>query len=172
MHTHIHTRTRARVSHHTHVYICLYIYMYKHTRCGMRDASRAAALNYRSDAILMRSIIYGARHRPLNIPRPTKESLRDPGIIPGPEYYSRTVGGARTSAQGTYSRRYFRRRPNGVRRERAPPRERHLSPGEEKRFRAVLARIDFTGRCGKKDLPSRREILAYQILAHQLSMLQ
>lgn len=59
------------------------------THARERDASRAAALNYRPDAILMRSIIYGARHRPLNIPRSTKESSRYPGIIPG--QYSRIV---------------------------------------------------------------------------------
>lgn len=59
------------------------------TQARERDASRAVALNYRPDAILMRSIIYGARHRPLNIPRSTKESSRYPGIIPG--QYSRIV---------------------------------------------------------------------------------
>lgn len=68
------------------------VHAYTHGRCthaSERDASRAAALNYRPDAILMRSIIYGARHRPLNIPRSTKESSRYPGIIPG--QYSRIV---------------------------------------------------------------------------------
>lgn len=81
------------------------------THTAKRDASRAAALNYRPDAILMRSIIYGARHRPLNIPRSTKESSRDPGIIPGPVFAN--SGNSEYAEHRRYSapRRYFRESP-------------------------------------------------------------
>lgn len=113
---------------------------------GVHDASRAAALNYRPDAILMQSIIYDARHRPLNIPRPTKESLRDPGIIPGPEYYSRTVDETRISAQGTYLvAPLFSRTSNDVRREGAPAGEAPVAERGRGRFFASCSRIDFTG---------------------------
>lgn len=60
----------------------------------------------------MRSIIYGARHRPLNIPRSTKESSRYPGIIPG--QYSRIVTEVR--ARAIRIAPLFSRAPNGVKR--------------------------------------------------------
>lgn len=79
-----------------------------------RDASRAAALNYRPDAILMRSIIYGARHRPLNIPRSTKESSRDPELFRG--RCSRIAGREqRYSHRRGAARLLFSRTSNGVR---------------------------------------------------------
>lgn len=87
-----HTYTKRWACNRSRIYTCTGT-----THARERDASRAAALNYRHDAILMRSIIYVARHRPLNIPRSTKESSRYPRNYSGPVFANSTEVRARHS---------------------------------------------------------------------------